>query len=490
VNLALTSQLRLPRRALLALAAAATCLIAHAAPATRDDPLSVRALAAPSQLGNVDAASICSFRAQRGAPLALADVVDRALCNNPQTYAAWANARAQAAQVGIARSAYLPTLTGTAAATRGAGRSTTSATSSSAAFGGISSAGNYTSETGALGATWLLYDFGARAANVESALETLAALNFTQDATVQSVFFKAEQAYYQLFAAQGSVASLVEAERASLEALKAATARLNVGTATPADKLQAQTAYSQAVLNRIQAEGSARNARGVLANVMGLDANVPLDVATPALRQPEGAFEQDVAALLDTARRRRPDLAAAEAQVKAAQSNIDLARAAGLPTISATASYAYTRSSIIDPFHTSAYGVSVSIPIFTGYNRTYQVKAAEAKLEGQVAARDTVNLQVALDVWQAYQAVVTNTQAVRSSADLVAAATESERLALGRYKAGAGTILDVLNAQSALAAARLQNIQALYNWHIAKAALAQALGQLDFGALSALRATP
>ncbi len=56
-------------------------------------------------------------------------------------------------------------------------------------------------------------------------------------------------------------------------------------------------------------------------------------------------------------------------------------------------------------------------------------------------------------------------------------------VARGRYKAGAGTLIDLLNAQSAAAAARFQSVQTRYNWHLAKAALASALGTLDLASL-------
>jgi outer membrane protein TolC len=63
-------------------------------------------------------------------------------------------------------------------------------------------------------------------------------------------------------------------------------------------------------------------------------------------------------------------------------------------------------------------------------------------------------------------------------------------VATGRYKAGVGAILDLLNAQSALANARQQNIQAIYTWRIAKAALAQSIGQLDFDQLAPVATSP
>jgi len=189
--------------------------------------------------------------------------------------------------------------------------------------------------------------------------------------------------------------------------------------------------------------------------------------------------------LIDEARRQRPDLAAAEAQVNAAKASEDAARAAGMPTISVAANVNRNHSSIADPFSSSALGVAVNFPLFTGFNTTYRIRAAQAQIDTRLAQRERLSQQVALDVWKAYQGIVTETQAVKSANDLVASAAQSERVALGRYKAGVGSLLDLLIAQSALASARMQNIQAIYNWHIAKATLAQSMGRLDLAAIAA-----
>jgi len=449
-----------------------------------DDPFSVRSLAAPSVAGSVHEANArvaqppCTFDDVAQATLALADVIDRALCNNPQTSVAWANARAQAAQAGVARSAYWPTLNANLSASRNRQDGGTR-------VGGvpISSATLYNQESASLTAGYLLYDFGAREAALESALQTLAAMNYTQDAVLQNVFLSSVQAYYQLFAARAAVDSMREAERSVQESLKAASARYDAGAATPADKYQAQTAYSQAMLNRIQAEGNAKSAEGVLSNTIGLDANRSLKLLPPATGVPDQTFERNLEELIAVARKQRPDLAAAEAQVKAAQANVSAAQAAGMPTISLSANAGYSDTSLSSPFYSQSIGVSVNIPIFTGFNTTYRVRTAQAQAESKKAQRDSINLQVALDVWQSYYALSTNTQAVRTSADLVTSAAQSERVALGRYKAGAGSIIDLLTAQTSLASARLQNIQAIYNWYIARAALAQAMGRTDLAAV-------
>jgi len=119
------------------------------------------------------------------------------------------------------------------------------------------------------------------------------------------------------------------------------------------------------------------------------------------------------------------------------------------------------------------------VPIFSGYDTTYRVRSAEAKAEVALAQRDSLALQVGLDVWSSYQALQTATQSLRTAADLLASADQSERVALGRYRAGVGTLIDLLNAQSALAAARVQRIQAALDWHVSRATLAKAVGTLD-----------
>lgn len=401
--------------------------------------------------------------------LNLQEVVNLALCNNPQTHVAWANSLVQAAQVGVSKAAYLPSVS-------------------------LNAADNHTSGTApgvdqrsSVGVTfsYLLYDFGSRSANLENSRQLLAAANATQDSTVQSVFLAAVQDYYQVQATSAALNSALESERAAKESFDAAEARYNAGSATPADKLQAQTAYSQATLNRITADGNLRNAQGTLANMIGLDANRSVSlIPANTVAIPEN-FEGDISTLIEQARQHRPDLQAAAAQVKAAEAGADAARAAGRPTISLTASSNQYNYSGINS-NGSLVGINLSVPLFTGFSTTYHVRSAEAQLDARNAQLEQVHLQVALDVWTAYQNLTTATQSLRTTAVLLDSAQQSAQVALGRYKAGVGSILDVLNAQSALASARQQRIQSTFNWNISRATLAQAMGSLDANLLQTL----
>lgn len=400
--------------------------------------------------------------------LGVSDVVEQALCNNPQTREVWANARFQAAQVGVAEAAYLPTIN----AAVGAGRDRTTQS-------GADSPTNRASASVAL--SYLLYDFGARAATLENARQLFEAAAASRDNTVQAVFYSAVQAYYQVQAAQAALVAASETERGARESFRAAEARYGVGSATPADKLQAQTAYSQASLTRIQADGGLRVAHGNLAAVIGRDANSPVTLVPHAPPVPTAATEQDVAALIVVARERRPDLLAAEARLRAAKANANAVEAGGKPTLSLGVSGATSHGD--STVNSSSVGVSLNIPIFSGYATTYKVRAAQAQIEASAAQRDRVRLQVALDVWTASQNLLTAGQSLRSSADLLTSAEQSERVAAGRYKEGVGSILDLLTAQSALANARQQRVQAEFNWNLARTTLALAVGNLDLNLL-------
>jgi len=408
----------------------------------------------------------CATPLQVPDPLRLADAVDVALCNNPQTRQSWANAKVQAAQVGIARSEYLPSIDAAAVLQR-------------TQTYNVSDSGGQTNLNGALTFNYLLFDFGGRDAALEQARHSLLAADWTHNSTLQSVLLGAVQAYYQLYAAQEAVAAVLAAEKASLNSLDATRARQRAGTATRADVLQAQTAYSQSQLNTTQAQGDSATARGILANTLGLSAELALTIAPPPDLEARQVAERAVSQLIEVARARRPDLAAAQAQVRAAQSNIKVQESAGKPTVSLFAGLgANAAAPGLDP-NTGSIGLQLRIPLFTGYQSTYQILQARDQLEVQQATRDRLATDVSLDVWRAYQDLQTQGQSLTTTDELVASAQESYNAALARYKAGVGTIIDLLNAQSALASAQLQRIQARYRWNLAKVTLARAIGVLD-----------
>ena len=396
-------------------------------------------------------------------PLSLVDVTESALCNNPQTKEVYASAKAQAAQVGVARSLFFPSVTDTLSVTENKNRTT-----------------NYSNATNRIVASYLLYDFGSRDANLENANELLRAASATQNATVQTVLLAAVNAFYQVHATRAVLNASIDAERLYQESFKSAEAKYLAGVATPADKLQAQTSFANATLTKLKNEGALKIAYGNLANIMGVPANINFQIADSQLDVIPELVDQDIEALIEQARLQRPDLIASEAQLKASLAKIEAVKADAKPKVRIDASNQYDENLLGQTSqNTSQIGIFLSIPLFEGYKPTYLIRSAEATAELNASKRDQLKLQVSLDVWTAYQNLKTANESIIASNVLVSSAEESSRVALGRYKEGVGNIIDTLSAQNALANAKQQKIQSVLNWNIARTTLAQSIGVLD-----------
>ncbi len=401
--------------------------------------------------------------------LTLTDVIDLSLRNNPTTRLSWANARAAAAAYGAARGAYYPQVDADASVTR----------IKTIATGGRSAVQQTTYGPGAT-LSWLLLDFGARGGATDAARQALLAADWTHNATVADVVLQAQVAFFT-YVASGSLLAAQQASLRDAEAnLEAAEARQRVGVATIADVLQARTALSQARLALETTEGGRQTARGALALALGYPANLPYDVDSLAAPTTVAAVADSVEAIISRAVADRPDLAAARAAAAQAAAQVREARGQRLPALTATGTGGFTY--IADrPGGGNNYniGLGLSIPLFNGLAREYRQAEAEALAEAARARAQSLEQQVTFQVFAAYYALQTATRRVETAADLFTSAAQSAEVALARYKAGVGTALDLLVAQSALADARAQRVQAYLAWHTSLAQLAHDAGALD-----------
>ncbi len=415
------------------------------------------------------APSIPDHLLQPGATFTLADIIDVALRNSPFTRASYEQARAAAAQVGSQRAAYYPTLTLFASGTRGR------------VSGAAEELPTGTTYGPALDLSFLLLDLGGRAAGVEEARQSLLAADWTHNAMVQNVVLSVQSAYYDYLAAKAEVEAAHVTLTQTQTALDAAKRRHDAGLATIADVLQAQTTVSQAKLAQDSAEGSVMVMRGSLATAMGLPANLPVDVGGLPAELPLGIVEKGVDTLIEIARERRPDLAASRALAEKAAVHVKSVRSDGLPTLSLGADVNRT---YYDPHPFASYrdnwsaGLFLNIPLFTGFATSYNVEKAKRETDAALAQTASLDQQVVLQVWTSYYALRTAAERVKTSKDLLASAEQSERVQLGRYKEGVGTILDLLSAQLSLASARAQEIRARSDWLVALAQLIHDTGAL------------
>lgn len=443
------------------------------------DPVLDQDLTVPSQPGMVWKSSKVLVPAGSSAelkvssPLTLAELTDLALRNNPSTREAWEAAHAQAAAVGIANAGYYPTVNATIPLTRGK----TSINSSA----GVVSGSAQTRLSPSISLSYVLFDFGARAAAKQAASYNLLAANLTQNRSLQTVVLRVEQAYYQLLGARETIVAGEEALKNIQTSLDVANARRQAGLATVGDVFQAETLLAQSRLQLRKAQGEANKFKGSLCNAVGLPVNAKLELAPLEAQLPTRALHTTVDDYLSKAKIARPDLGAAEAQSRAAHASAEAAAAQGDPTLnlSITGGKTYNNFQSHGPTSTSVngtIGISLNVPLFNGFLTTNTVRQAQAVADQLDATRDRVALQVELDVWQAYFDMDTAEAAIDSAHALLRSASQAREVAQARYQAGVGNMPDLLLAQANEANAHMEVIQAEMGWYASLSQLNNAIG--------------
>jgi TolC family type I secretion outer membrane protein len=402
--------------------------------------------------------------------LSLSRAIDLALCRNPATRSAWATAHEQAAALGSAESAWLPDISATGSATRTFGPHQDD--------NGVIDSADQNTKDAAINLSWTLFDFGSRTGRIRSARYLLDAAAATASSVSQQTILSVVQDYYGVVAADAAVVAAETTAATASRSLEIARSLREGGVATQADVLQAETAYDQAVLTRIQAGQTAKTARGGLAVVVGATADQPLKLAADPVPAQVPQLTARMEDLMAEAARQRPDLAAARAERDAAVANIAVARAAGRPSISIAAGRTTINQTGIPTQNYGQVGINVTVPIFTGFAVGYGVRQAQAALESREVNAEQIRLNVTLDVWNAYYSLDSANQQLVITGTLTTTAQSNQDVAVGRYQAGVGTIIDLLTAQTAAATARQLRITAELNWEVARAQLALALGRL------------
>jgi outer membrane protein len=166
---------------------------------------------------------------------------------------------------------------------------------------------------------------------------------------------------------------------------------------------------------------------------------------------------------------------------EAAKSSIDLARKGYFPVLSGNANYAYSGTNSSGgtgfPLNNSwNYGMSISIPIFSGFDTKYKVAQAQANYDTVSANEQSLRLDIYSQVQQGYLTLREAEERISTSELTVRQATENVELATGRYRAGVGSPLEITDALVSLNNAQVAYTQALTDYKNAQASIEKAIG--------------
>lgn len=253
-------------------------------------------------------------------------------------------------------------------------------------------------------------------------------------------------------------------------------AQYNVGLVASSDVLASRTNLADAQTTLITRQNSADVAETDLNIVIGYPVSTSIETADKEMRYlPYNVtLEQAKAyALLH-----RATLVKSAMDVKSAEESVKQAKAGYLPTVSLTAGKNYASDDNYRGTSNNGWsvGANASLDIWDGGSTRNTIKVREAQLESAKEANLAAVDGVLHDVESAYLNLRAAEQTISSTKVAVEEGQESFRIASLRYRAGVGSNLDVLDAETSLTMARNNYVQALYNYNIYVATLERAVG--------------
>ena len=428
--------------------------IGQQAPATAERPW-----VAPKQLPAVPLQHV-AFVPDPSKSYTLAELVDLAERNNPETRVAWENAKARAADLGVSKASLYPTLAALALADTSRGE--------------LFLYPDYVRQTSGtfspvLVLDYILFDFGRRSQEIAINRSNLLSANFLFNDTHRRIIYEVMAAYYRVLNSKGQE----DAQEANLKNAQtvqaAAEARLHEGLATLPDVLEARSAAAQADYDLQAAIGATEIAHGDLANAVGISPTSALQVESIQNLTIPQDLSDTVDASIDRALAQRPDLLQRVEQLRAAEAEIKAAKTAYLPTLSFNGTgglaHTYTQQDLTPGLYspnqeTWDAKLSLTWNLFDGFARENKLARARADQQQAVAAIATTRNQVENQVWSAYSTARTALRQQKAAAALLAAASESYDAALQSYGYGLRSQIDVVSAQRALAVARTSDVNA------------------------------
>jgi len=311
--------------------------------------------------------------------------------------------------------------------------------------------------------------------------DQIAALGF--QSAVADTILDVRKDFYQILLDVALVDVREQSVKLLEEQLHDAQSRFDVGSVPRFNVLRAEVELENARPSLISARNDLRISKESLVKLLAVDAANQTNAFTPITFEGKLEYEHrdwELPTALEQALQHRPELLSAERQIHVAEANVQVASSGYKPQASVFGNYGW-HDYIFgnDPGETRegwTVGANVSWALFDGLLTHGKITEARAQLqEANLDYADT-RREVELEVRQAYSDYLQTLELIEAEKKTVEEAEESLRLAEARFRAGTGTQLDVLSAQTALTEARSNEIQALHDYNVAIATLERVTG--------------
>jgi TolC family type I secretion outer membrane protein len=411
-------------------------------------------------------------------PLTLDTCVQIALDKNPAVRAAREGVAAAKEGVGEARAPYYPEVGFSAGYSRWQKHAFLP---SGVVRQGISSVIGPTNDwsTG-LKARYTLFDSGERQAKLRAALAGKRVAEEDAARIRQDIALDVYQSYYSLVSALENRSISTDQLARAEDHLRLARERKAAGVVPRADVVRAQVEVGDAKLTLVKAENLVRISRGNLNTSMGLPVETPIEVEARS-EEKTSPDEIDLFKAFDQAVHSRPELTVSLQRVESARSAVDRAKSEYGPKLRGEGGYGWRDTDFFPQDQDWLVGLTIDLPVFTGFATKHRLAKTKAELLREEAQVERAVQNVRQEVWSAHSKLKETYEAIQAVEVQVQDARESMRLAGERYKVGAGTITDLMDAQTALARAEANLVGAQWDYQISRAAFRRAIGDLGAG---------
>jgi len=286
----------------------------------------------------------------------------------------------------------------------------------------------------------------------------------------------AKQGYFDVLRAHELVRVAMEFVAQAELGLGYARDRLAAGTATRADVLLAELAWSTARRQLLAARDTLSATSAALGRLVGANESVDADPPTTLEPAPLALSDSGLLALAPVA---APAVAQAQAVASAGAAGVRASKSQYLPTVSLGAGYNWANQSSVPGALRSGWVVAftTSFPLFNGFVREASVTQAEVAAEVATATSADTKRLARAEAQRLLGRLHVAEQDITLTRDAVRLAGEDLRVIRARYRAGIATILDVLTSQTALIQAELELVSARFTYQVARASLEALLGR-------------
>ena len=314
--------------------------------------------------------------------------------------------------------------------------------------------------------------------------EDAAAAGYEEAAS--DVVFQVRQAYYDAALAREAVTIVAASVDLAAEHLSQIRLRLEAGRASELEALRAEVELENLRPQLVQARNQAQLAVLNLKRLTNVPVESELALATPLV--PPTASEVPVPdvpslAAVDGALENRAAVRAARSQVEVREEQVDVARAAYFPSVSLTGTLsrqafpsALGLPTDLDWRDDWTVGFAVQWPLFQGLRRSAEIDAARAQVQEARLQLSQLLEGVRIDYESAVGELERSRTQIAAARRTVEQAVRVYELMELRFDEGLATQLDISDARLALQQARLNEVQAYHDAHVAMARVERAMG--------------